>query len=450
MLLNEVDFFTRIMEEIKKAYIKIINIVIAGIVIINTATYGYALSDQFFLRVPLVTTTEEGKSRLYKGKTSILRNQPTAEVGNSLKFGNYPDVEGKIKISKPSIEIPLKNMFNFETQKEDFMAFINREVGIDLRRINGFIGELINNAWRGVGARDENMVKCEASFYEREKILKIIIYQSKIKKEDWERLVNNWNDYNQNGMNWLSNKDREHNKDFSINYGSGLRMFSEIIGEHKGLLTYVKEAGSLKTIFCLELSTEANNDDAVHLSKAEENAAFDKNYIAINNEGKRKAIEFYQKAINEVINCINEISVKDDFPAIKITDVRGSFAGIKTSMPRLGIYTDETLENAKMFALKKQGPSDIDFVAPIYKYTGKQYSDLQDEMDRITEDIFYKYGVLAHFWLYKPNAGIGVISIAELLGNGLVNLYSNLFQSKSSFGSIVNAIDDFSVTRICQ
>lgn len=51
--------------KIKKLYmLKIISIFIAGIFIINTASYGYALLSQSSLRVPLMSTTKEGQKKL--------------------------------------------------------------------------------------------------------------------------------------------------------------------------------------------------------------------------------------------------------------------------------------------------------------------------------------------------------------------------------------------------
>lgn len=53
------------MMKFKKDYIsKIVNVMIVGIFIINTAAYGYALPNQSSLRVPLTATNYEGQKRL--------------------------------------------------------------------------------------------------------------------------------------------------------------------------------------------------------------------------------------------------------------------------------------------------------------------------------------------------------------------------------------------------
>ena len=75
------------MMKFKKPYIlKIISISIAGIFIIETASYGYVLSSQASLRVPLVISSEKGKNRLLTSVSLI--DDRINEFNGSLKGKN--------------------------------------------------------------------------------------------------------------------------------------------------------------------------------------------------------------------------------------------------------------------------------------------------------------------------------------------------------------------------
>ena len=160
---------------------------------------------------------------------------------------------------------------------------------------------------------------------------------------------------------------------------------------------------------------------------ADEN--FNQHELAITKEGIMRTIENYQAAVNMAIEEIDKISDKDGLPEIKITGFRNSFSRIDLKIPRVGLYNiNISLEDAHMRSLYKEGPSDIDLVAPLFSdCDGEHYCSLKDAIDIIEAKIFYQYGIIVHFYLFESKYELS-LPIIKISGDALLGKLSSKIQ----------------------
>ncbi|MFC1514750.1 SAM-dependent methyltransferase, partial [Candidatus Omnitrophota bacterium] len=177
---------------------------------------------------------------------------------------------------------------------------------------------------------------------------------------------------------------------------------------------------------------------------------FDQNGIAINEEGRRFAIESYQKAINLAIDW----GRRNSLMIIEMFAIYGSFGSLKTRLPRLGVYQNRTLMEAQELAAQKQGPSDLDIAVylPYCDDSDQFRQTLYRIIDRMTEEIYREYGVVIEIWEI-PVHRTNYLEIAEVAGDGLVGLYAEVAARVREFKDLVRQRDyladklDFNLAR---
>jgi len=160
--------------------------------------------------------------------------------------------EGEIeKLPNAARITPIKTMDLFWDVLAIFMSDIDPIEGIDMRYIHGLIGELIDNAWRATGASDYTKVKCCASFYIEQKIIRLNIQQDGA--EGWDRLVNTQLAYKERGLNWFFDSKRSSDRSVVFHKGEGLKFFAKFMQRHRGLLKYTRRGDTIETDFYIEL-----------------------------------------------------------------------------------------------------------------------------------------------------------------------------------------------------
>ncbi len=158
---------------------------------------------------------------------------------------------------------------------------------------------------------------------------------------------------------------------------------------------------------------------------------FDENGIALNDEGRKQAIDHYQRAINKVALWIERIhgrSIKD-MPTLAVV---GSFATMKDPVPnvRLGIFPDRSpgvLKNLPLSPLFKNMPSDIDVTIPYGHSTTEQQARLLREADELKRTVFQEQGVFLELRFELGTAEKieeKNIALFELADHGLMRFYN--------------------------
>jgi len=157
------------------------------------------------------------------------------------------------------------------------------------------------------------------------------------------------------------------------------------------------------------------------------NPHFDRYGLAIDEIGKRLAIEQYQIAINKVIDWLGE----NEIPISKVV-IFGSFACFDNELPGLGVHNlnSSLLELESSLSI----PSDIDIVVRI---SWQRAGILIKDFETVHNEILDKNGIDVH--LAEPSF-LEVLSkynrkttpIAKFFGNGLINAYQASLTSKSA------------------
>ncbi|MBU1147269.1 MAG: hypothetical protein KKD11_02860 [Candidatus Omnitrophica bacterium] len=166
-----------------------------------------------------------------------------------------------------------------------------------------------------------------------------------------------------------------------------------------------------------------------------ENSHFDLYGVAIDEEGKRLAIEQYQIAINRLIAWLegNNISISN-------VVIYGSFAGFKSNLPRLGVRNINSSILEALLLQTKDTPLDIDICVPINM---KREKALVGDLAALCKDILNENGIKVQVLgketlvlileSHKPE-----VPISEFAGDSLIKAYQVTLASNLATGSSKN------------